>query len=274
MAQRPADGDLVKRAGGRRRLRPRRGAQRARSGRRVVVLDDAGRAAPPRRCRRTVAEALRTHLDHYLVMEDAEMAPQTDASRPGRCTGRARARCSRPRARRAPWEAARPHGPRRRARARAGGRRSGEVAAALAGVGDGGRRRRVGGAAPRARRAALRRRLRRQDVPAGGRAREGGRQLRQGLLPRAGGRLHARDARPREAQARRRSCSIDGGAARAGRRGEGRSGRAGRRGDERRAFADARQGRGARHGEARASRSRGRPLVVGGARGEVVERPA
>ena len=43
----------------------------------VVVVDDGGERAllmvPS-----TVVEALRTHLDHYLVMEDAVMAPATD----------------------------------------------------------------------------------------------------------------------------------------------------------------------------------------------------
>jgi len=44
----------------------------------TVVFDDAGEralvAVPA-----TVVDALRTHMDHYLVMEDAEMAPGTDA---------------------------------------------------------------------------------------------------------------------------------------------------------------------------------------------------
>ncbi|HEY3822668.1 MAG TPA: glycine cleavage T C-terminal barrel domain-containing protein [Polyangiaceae bacterium] len=44
----------------------------------TVVLDDAAEralvAVPA-----TVVDALRTHMDHYLVMEDAEMAPGSDA---------------------------------------------------------------------------------------------------------------------------------------------------------------------------------------------------
>jgi folate-binding protein YgfZ len=71
--------DLIKRVEGEARY----GLIVARSGR---VLTDATLLVDDARVLATVpaalVEAIRAHLDHYLVMEDAEMAPETDAFEP------------------------------------------------------------------------------------------------------------------------------------------------------------------------------------------------
>ena len=114
--------DLVKRAAGR---RASTGSSCARNGR--VLADPrwssttraSGRSSP---CRRPWSAALRAHLDHYLVMEDAEIAPGDGRLRGRGCsTDRAPARCSRRRA--APAGVGgrpRSHRARRRGRPRAG----------------------------------------------------------------------------------------------------------------------------------------------------------